>query len=92
MLRGIDRQTIFQEEEDCEKYLQCLSDCQKLSGFTLYAHYLMGNHIHLPLPCEAREADCNAQQICGTAVGENTPGIAKCVGKPQKCAACHGGV
>ena len=59
MLRGIDRQTIFQEEEDCEKYLQCLSDCQKLSGFTLYAHYLMGNHIHLPLPCEAREADCN---------------------------------
>lgn len=49
MLRGIDRQVIFQDDEDCEKYLQCLSDCQKVSGFTLYAYCLMGNHVHLLL-------------------------------------------
>lgn len=47
MLRGIDRQVIFQDDEDCEKYLQSLSDCQKVSGFTLYAYCLMGNHVHL---------------------------------------------
>lgn len=49
MLRGIDRQVIFQDDEDCEKYLQCLSDCQKVSDFTLYAYCLMGNHVHLLL-------------------------------------------
>ena len=49
MLRGIDRQVIFQDDEDCEKYLQCLSDCQKVSGFILYAYCLMGNHVHLLL-------------------------------------------
>lgn len=49
MLRGIDRQVIFQDDEDCEKYLQCLSDCQKVSGFTLHAYCLMGNHVHLLL-------------------------------------------
>lgn len=49
MLRGIDRQIIFQDDEDCEKYLQCLADCKKVSEFTLYAYCLMGNHVHLLL-------------------------------------------
>ena len=49
MLRGIDRQIIFQDDEDCEKFLQCLTDCQKVCGFTLYAYCLMGNHVHLLL-------------------------------------------
>lgn len=47
MLRGIDRQVIFQDDEDCEKYLQCLADTQEISDFTLYAYCLMGNHVHL---------------------------------------------
>lgn len=49
MLRGIDRQVIFQDDEDCEKYLQCLGNCKEVSGFTLYAYCLMGNHVHLLL-------------------------------------------
>lgn len=47
MLRGINRQVIFEDEEDCEKYLQCLKECKAASGFVLYAYCLMGNHIHL---------------------------------------------
>ena len=47
MARGIDRQVIFHDDEDCEKYLQCLSDCKKDADFTLYAFCLMGNHLHL---------------------------------------------
>jgi REP element-mobilizing transposase RayT len=47
MLRGFNRQTIFLDDEDCEKYLQCLEECKAISGFTLYAYCLMGNHIHL---------------------------------------------
>ena len=49
MLRGINRQTIFQDEEDCEKYLSSIEECKAISGFTLYAYCLMGNHIHLLL-------------------------------------------
>lgn len=47
MQRGINRQTIFEDDEDCEKYLQCLRECKVKSGFDLYAYSLMGNHIHL---------------------------------------------
>ncbi len=49
VLRGIDRQVIFQDDEDCEKYLQCLLACKKICGFTLYAYCLMGNHVHFLL-------------------------------------------
>lgn len=47
MLRGINRQTIFKDDEDRNKYLYCLRDCKVISGFVLYAYCLMGNHIHL---------------------------------------------
>lgn len=47
MLRGINRQVIFQDDEDCEKYLQCIADCKVVSGFVLHAYCLMGNHLHL---------------------------------------------
>lgn len=49
MLRGIDRQVIFQDDEDCEKFLQSLAACQKATPFALYAYCLMGNHVHLLL-------------------------------------------
>ena len=35
MLRGINCQTIFQDEEDCEKYLSSIEECKAISGFTL---------------------------------------------------------
>lgn len=47
MLRGINRQQIFIDAEDNEKFLYILGDCKKISGFKLYAYCLMGNHIHL---------------------------------------------
>lgn len=49
VLRGINRQQIFEDEEDYEKFLQVLMECKGLSGFQLYAYCLMGNHIHLLL-------------------------------------------
>ena len=47
MLRGINRQIIFEEDEDAEKFIQTLKDCKEKSGYKLYAYCLMGNHIHL---------------------------------------------
>ena len=47
MLRGINQQQIFEDNEDCEKFLQILKDCKAVSGYKLFAYCLMGNHIHL---------------------------------------------
>lgn len=47
MLRGINQQQIFEDEEDCEKFIQVLKECKAISGFKLFAYCLMGNHIHL---------------------------------------------
>jgi len=47
VLRGINQQTIFEDDEDNEKFLGVLTACKKASGFELYAYCLMGNHVHL---------------------------------------------
>lgn len=47
MLRGINQQQIFEDEEDNHKFLQLLNECKEISGFKLLAYCLMGNHIHL---------------------------------------------
>lgn len=47
ILRGINRQTIFEDKEDAEKFLQTIKDCKMKSGYKLYGYCSMGNHIHL---------------------------------------------
>lgn len=47
MLRGINRQQIFMDDEDYRRFVRTLSDCKQISGFELYAWCLMPNHIHL---------------------------------------------
>jgi Transposase and inactivated derivatives len=57
MLRGINRQEIFLDDEDCVKYLQCVRETKEISNFVLYAYCLMGNHIHLLLKEGGEPAD-----------------------------------
>lgn len=52
MLRGINQQQIFEDEEDNQKFIEVLKDCKLISGFKVYAYCLMGNHIHLLLKVE----------------------------------------
>ena len=47
MLRGINKQQIFEDEEDCEKFLWTLKETKAVSEYKLFAYCLMGNHIHL---------------------------------------------
>ncbi len=47
MLRGINKQRIFEDEEDCEKFLWVLKETKAVSEYKLFAYCLMGNHIHL---------------------------------------------
>lgn len=46
MLRGINRQNIFEEDEDRIHFLNTVSRCREVSGFRLHAFVLMSNHIH----------------------------------------------
>ncbi|MGI5912282.1 MAG: REP-associated tyrosine transposase, partial [Syntrophomonadaceae bacterium] len=55
VLRGINRQTIFEDEEDAIRFLDTLHTYMNTSGYKVYAYCLMGNHIHLLLKEEKEE-------------------------------------
>lgn len=47
MWRGINRQTIFEDDEDRKKFLETLKKYRDISGYVLYGYCLMDNHVHL---------------------------------------------
>ena len=47
MVRGINRQDIFEDDEDRLRFLEVLKECRAVSRFRLYAFCLMSNHVHL---------------------------------------------
>ena len=53
MLRGINKQDIFLEEQDRYKFLKDLKDVKDKYNFELFAYCLMPNHVHLLIK------DCN---------------------------------
>ena len=44
ILRGINRQTIFEDDEDAVKFLQTLEKYKQENEYEIYAYCLMGNH------------------------------------------------
>ena len=44
MIRGINQQNIFSDDEDYEKYLDILATYRKKIEYDLYAYCLMRNH------------------------------------------------
>ena len=49
MLRGINRQQIFHDDEDNAKFLDTIKICKEISLFELYCYCLMSNHVHILL-------------------------------------------
>lgn len=49
MLRGVNRDSIFLEDEDCARFLHALAEAKDASGCSVLAYCLMGNHAHLVL-------------------------------------------
>ncbi|MBR0159785.1 MAG: transposase [Oscillospiraceae bacterium] len=47
VFRGINRQQIFEDNEDYDRFLFLLKQYRETSGYQLYAYCLMPNHIHL---------------------------------------------
>ena len=49
MLRGINQQQIFEDEEDKMRFLETVSKYKAQCGYEIYAYCLMGNHVHMLL-------------------------------------------
>ncbi|MBY7145011.1 transposase [Virgibacillus sp. NKC19-3] len=47
MLRGINRQTIFEDDEDKLRLLETIKRFKRISKIKIYAYCLMDNHVHL---------------------------------------------
>jgi putative transposase len=47
ILRGVNKQTIFEDDEDKQKFLETLLKFKPISGYELYGYCLMDNHVHL---------------------------------------------
>ncbi len=55
MIRGINKQSILEDNEDNQKFLEVLKECKILSEYKIYGYCLMGNHIHALLKVEKRD-------------------------------------
>ena len=66
MLRGINRQQIFEDEEDRQRLMETLLRYRDECGYTVYAYCLMGNHIHLLLKEGKDELDAVIKRIAGS--------------------------
>lgn len=49
MLRGINQQTIFEDETDKHQFLRTLKRYKELCHFKIYSYCIMDNHVHLLL-------------------------------------------
>ena len=65
MLRGIDRQQIFEDSEDYFRFLDIVQECREVCGFELYAYCLMGNHVHLLLKVQEENLETVFKRIGG---------------------------
>ena len=64
MMRGINRQDIFEDEEDRYRFMTVLGRCKELSEFKLHAFVLMSNHIHLLIEPVGEPLEVIFKRIC----------------------------
>lgn len=64
MVRGINRQTIFEDDEDYAKFIDTIQQSKEKSGFELYGYCIMGNHVHLLLREGKESVSLSMQRIC----------------------------
>jgi len=65
---GINKQAIFEEEEDYARFAETLTKYKEISGYKLFAYCLMGNHLHLLLKVEKEDLDVIVKRIAGSYV------------------------
>jgi len=64
MLRGINKQIVFNENVDYEKFLKVMRRCKVKSEYQVYAYCLMENHLHLLLKEGKEPLEIAMKRIC----------------------------
>lgn len=68
MLRGINRQTIFEDNEDRIRFLDTIKFYKKISKYEIYAYCLMENHVHLLIKETDESIGQSLKRICSSFV------------------------
>ncbi len=68
IMRGINRQTIFEDEEDCIRFIQTMQRYKEKCDYMIFAYCLMGNHLHLLLKEGKDPLETVMRRICGSYV------------------------
>jgi len=68
MLRGVNKQDLFEDDTDRLEFLQHLFRYKQLSDIDLYAYCLMSNHVHLLLKEKQQNTSTYVKQISSSYV------------------------
>lgn len=68
MMRGINKQRIFKDQDDNTRFIQTLEQYKDKSGYRIYAYCLMVNHVHLLLKVGEEPLEQVMRRICGSYV------------------------
>ncbi len=68
IMRGINRQIIFHDDEDYLRFLQTMQKYKEKSEYKIYAYCLMNNHVHILLKVDQEPLEQIMRRICGSYV------------------------
>jgi len=68
MLRGINRQTIFEDNQDRVRFLDTLEEYKDICEFVFYGYCLMDNHVHLLIKETKESVSDIIKRICSSYV------------------------
>ena len=66
MLRGINQQVIFEDNEDYSKFIEFVRKYKDICNYKIFAFCLMSNHIHLLIKVEDNNLDSIMKRIAGS--------------------------
>ena len=76
MLRGINRQQIFEDDKDYRRFLETLEKYREECGYSLYGYCLMPNHVHLIVVLGCNPESSNNTKL-NTVIGQLKSGISR---------------
>lgn len=68
MIRGINRQTIFEDDEDYVYFSNVMKHAKIKGEFKLFGYCLMGNHVHILMQEKEESVSLSMQRICSSFV------------------------
>ncbi|MBK5252467.1 MAG: transposase [Peptostreptococcaceae bacterium] len=68
MIRGINRQTIFEDDEDYVYFINVMKRAKIKGEFKLFGYCVMGNHVHILMQEKEESVSLSMQRICSSFV------------------------